>query len=263
MGDEQKTTVQDEAVPATTETPQTTGDIPKPPEAAKAPAQPLTEERIKQLFDEAVQKGVEKGKREMQSTKDAEIRRLQRESDRRIRLAESTAESIKTTLTGVDAETGGDIRQRARLAELETKEKFRTSDDLEEQQRQAQERYAQQLSDSLTVTLDKFGIERNDKRIDWGEGATDYLAGRSRFDASVAKILDDKRKEQEQSVEQKINARVAALEQKLRREAGLDTVDTSLPTGSSKGLTVEAVQKMTPAELVKHSKEIAKLPLTI
>lgn len=40
-------------------------------------------------------------------------------------------------------------------------------------------------------------------------------------------------------------------------------IDSGVTAGGGKGLTVEAVRKMSPEELVRNAKEIAKMPLTL
>ena len=59
----------------------------------------------------------------------------------------------------------------------------------ETEQRRQQETYAQSINDSLYNTLKAFGIDPNDKGIDWAKDATDYAAGRNRFDASISRIV--------------------------------------------------------------------------
>jgi len=53
------------------------------------------------------------------------------------------------------------------------------------------------------------------------------------------------------------------VRKEILKERGELNVETGQPSGSNKGLSVEAIRKMTPEEIVKNAKEIAKLPLTI
>lgn len=260
MGDEQ--VVQNEQAPAAPppEAAQTqpSGEAVQPVEsgAAPQPAQPLSEAQIRALIDskaaEIAAKAVEKGKREMQSIKDAEMRRMQRDYERKLRLANSTAESLQSTVRGYSPEQGGDIQTAAELAKLRAESEFHRSYEEEERQRQSQEQYAQQLATSLKATLKQFGIAEDDKRIDWGDGATDYLAGRSRFDASVAAILAEKQKTEASNLEKSLKATLQAEILKMRKDAGLESVDTGHATGSvGKGRkpTLEEI-RATPADEV-------------
>ena len=51
-----------------------------------------------------------------------------------------------------------------------------------------QETLARALQDSLVAHLEELGIAPDDKRIDWAKDSSDYVQGRRRFDASLAKI---------------------------------------------------------------------------
>ena len=199
---------QEGTVPSTIP-PEGTAVVEAKPEEVKVPA-PLTREEVAQLLDERV----EKASRHFQSIKDQEVAKVGRELAQERR----RSDALETKLSEIDPDT-------ARTLRLETKEKYYT--ELEAQQRQ--EAYAQQLNANLVAHLESLGIDKDDKRVDWAKDAADYLGGRSRFDASVAKIL----KENQKATEVKQASSFKEMEQKLRRDLGLDSVDTSVSGGGS------------------------------
>jgi len=188
------------------------------PEAEKPQPQPLTEERIQQIVAEQT----ELAKREIQSVKDR-ARNEVAEAQRRARLAEAEAVSYKSSFTGLDEETQRDVE----LRQLRGRDRFyQQQQQLEEQGRQ-QDMLGKKLQDSLKSHLDSLGIDLNDKRIDWAKDEPEYIAGRSKFDASIAKILKENAKMSEKTQTDKF----AEMERKLRVDLGLDSVDTSISAG--------------------------------
>lgn len=60
--------------------------------------------------------------------------------------------------------------------------------------------------------------------------------------------------------------KMEVLAQKLSGKKGTAPrmkIDSGVTAGGGKGLTVEAIRKMSPEELIRNAKEIAKMPLTI
>ncbi len=83
----------------------------------------------------------------------------------------------------------------------------------------------------------------------------------------VKKAEESKKTEESKKVEEKKPETEAQIRERIEREVlekhGLLDKEKVAPTGSSRGLTYEAIKKMSPEELVANSKEIAKLPLTL
>lgn len=197
--------------------------------------QPFTEAqeaRLQQMMADAK----ESGRREMQGIKDREVA----EAQRRARLAESEAASYKTSFSGLDEDTKKDIE----LAQLRNQAQASQSLSQEDAQRQQQDAYFTSLNDSLIRHLDALGIDKDDKRIDWAKDAPDYLAGRSKFDASVVRIL----KEDAKVAESKRKQEFADMELKLRKDLGLESVDTSASPGVG-GSDADFVEKIVSGEL--------------
>ncbi|TET43272.1 MAG: hypothetical protein E3J66_02115 [Dehalococcoidia bacterium] len=180
--------------------------------------QPLTEERVQQLVTEATSRAVaeakEVGRRELQSQQS-----INKNAETRARLAESRAKGYEAGLSGLDEETRKDI-ELARYRETE-----RTSQSIaqEDEQRRQGEAYLQQMNNSLLEEVRSWGIEPDDKRIDFASDAPDYFTGRKRFTDSLQKIV----RENQKKAEEKQGEDFKNLESKLRKDLGLDSVDTT------------------------------------
>jgi len=222
------------------------------PETPPAPAIPATPPPLTpEDIDKRIAAAVESATRRLQSDKDKSIAEVRREAEKTIRRLQGEIQATDASLQSFDPSEGLS-KDSIELARLRARDQAYRSSEAEDQQRQAQEYQAQQLANSLNDTLDKMGIDRTDKRVDWAADARNYYEGRSRFDASVAQILKEKGNAQEKSIEEKITARMAALEQKMRKEQGLDFVDTSQSGGvSSLGI---------PTDMAAFRKWIATIP---
>jgi len=250
--------VQAEQVP-----PAGTGSTQAVPAAVTPPVeppkpQPFTAEqeaKLQQLLADAVsrakEQGKDLGKREMQGIKDKEVA----EAQRRARLAEAKASAFESGFEGLDE----DSRQKAELAYY--KKQAKTSQDIaqeEEAKRKQDEQakvYFEQLDNSLKGHLTELGIDPNDKEVDWAKDAPDYLDGRKRFDASVAKII--KRKEKE--AETKLESKWKDMELKLRKDLGLDSVDmTAGSAPTSDGIPTDSAKLREWIEAMPTGEYIAK-----
>ncbi len=172
--------------------------------------QPFTSEqeaRMQQLMAEAK----ETGKREMQGIKDREVA----EAQRRARFAEGESASYKSSFSNLDDETRKDLE----LAQLRSQVPQYQAFMRDEEQRKQAESYRQNLQGSLVEHVKALGIDPDDKRIDWAENETDFLVGRSKFDASMARILKEKQGE----AEKKLKDDFKGLESQLRKDLGLDS----------------------------------------
>lgn len=228
-------TVQQEQV--SEETTSQEGEKPLEGEKPSEP-QPFSEEqeaRMQQLLAEATSKGVETGERRMQSTKDREVAA----AERRRKQAEGEASAYKTSFEGLDEETRG----ATELVHLRSRVKGFESFEQEERTRREQDAYFQKLDESLANQLDLMGIPKDHKDVDWAKDAPDYFAGKARFDVSVAKILKENAKVTEQKAEDKFKE----METKLRKDLGLDSVDTTTSPGA--GSDDEFIAKYNSGEL--------------
>ena len=184
--------------------------------------QPFSEEqeaRMQQLMAQATSTAKEEGRREMQGTKDREVA----EANRKTRLAQNEVASYKTGFDGLDEET----RKDAELARYREQDKYHQFNAQEEEQRGQQVAQIQQMNDSITEEVKTWGIEPNDKRIDYASDAPDYFTGRKRFTDSLQKIVREKQTKTDGEQKEKFNN----LETKLRKDLGLDSVDTTAGGG--------------------------------
>ena len=183
----------------------------------------LTEERVQQLIAEATSKGVteakEAGRRELQGEQDRN-----RNVEKRARLAESRVKSYESSVSGLDEETQKDIE----LARYREQDKYDQSTAQDDEKSQQDADFWGRVNQQVLANLESLGIPRDDKRLDWGEGSRDLPEARGRLDASVAKIITEEKK----VAETKQADDFKNLESKLRKDLGLDSVDTTAGGGS-------------------------------
>ena len=203
------------------ETLSTEAEKPEPPQP-----QPLTEDVLKQRIDEAVGKALgeqtEKAKREIQSIKDKSRQEIET-LVRRANVAETTLQGIVPDL---DEETRNKLelqRLRGQAAQYQTKEQ---QDEAKRQYDEFHQTFETQMSEFITET----GIDPSDKRIDWAKDAKDAFEMQKRIHSSVTKIM----KENQKTADDKRSQDLKDLEAKLRKDLGLDSVDTSNPVAPKK-----------------------------
>ncbi len=215
--------------PVSTEEP-VSGEAPKAEEPKGEETKPeLTEERVQQLIAEAtataVTKAEEAGRRNLQSEQDRN-----KNAEKRAKLAEGTVKAYESSFNSLDEDTQKDIE----LGRYREQEKINQSSVQEDARTQQDAQFYQRMNDGVLTNLDNLGIARDDKRIDWGAGSQDYIEARNRLDTSVAKILSTNRKE----ADEKQGKDFKELETKLRKDLGLDSVDTT--TGGGGGSDSDA-----------------------
>lgn len=188
--------------------------------------QPLTEEILNQRISEATKvftEQVEAAKRELQSAKDKhklEIERARNETQ----IHKNALDSIKSSI----GESDPDVVSRLELAELRAKEKARAEADQYQTVAQQQQALIDSFNSGLTEFIKESGIDVSDKRIDWGDDAKTLLEKQQRILKSVNKI----QKELQKNTKEEQTQAFKDMEMKLRKELGLDSVDTSKPMAS-------------------------------
>lgn len=216
--------------------------------------QPLTAEAIQEMIDKAVLKATEQaketGRRELQRQQDRNKAVLEREQ-RRSQSTEGLLRDIRTRYQEIDPEVAKDLE----LEELRAREKSRTSLEQEEEQRRQQEAAIQVLQTSLVDYLKSLDIDPEDKRIDWADDAKDYVTGRSRFDASVVKII----KENQKTMQDGFEKRLKTLEDKLKEgETEANSVETETSPGVVSGSDAEFMQNFGSGKLPMTKENIAR-----
>lgn len=175
----------------------------------------ISDEKIQQLVAEKVEGELYRLKQSLKDTAKREVL----EAQRRATLAEGTSAKIKSRLSSYDPDSGQDLNQALEQAENESKLDYYQKWEEEQKQRQAQEAYNQSLNESLEKHLEALGIPRDDKRIDWANDAPDFLTGRNKFDASVARILKENQVVEKKAMDDKLKE----IESKLRIDLGLES----------------------------------------
>ena len=195
--------------------------------------QPSIEEQITKAMGEQV----ENMSRKIQSATDKAIGQIRREAD-------STAKIAEDALATMDATFADDAE--------ETKPKPRRQDQFRSQldQRRQQEAAVKQTVDAFESNIRQhivdLGIDPEDKSIDWGDSGNLSLTDRQgKILASVSKIQKDNVK----SADDKRKQEFTELEAKLRKDLGLDSVDTTTSAGVASGSDDDFIEKMTSGEL--------------
>ncbi len=214
---------------------------PKPAETKPA-EQPLNEERIKQLVEEATAKAVaaakEIGRRELQSQQErnkAEMARIAR----RAQTAESVLGAARARIQSADPE----VAKEMELAELRAKEQSHSVQEQEEIAARQQAEFHSQFQSGLTQYAVTLGIDPKDNRIDWGDGAPNYLVAQQRVLDSLAKI----QKENTQSAQSALEKRLKDLETKV----GKVTTEENIEANSVETTTSPGVVAGSDAEFLK------------
>lgn len=188
---------------------------------------PLTKDEVKALIAEATQKAIEEGKnlgkREMQAIKDREVADIKRKAD----LAEKRARVLDESFTDLDEDARARVEQRKTKSELD----YYKTREQEEETRKTQDTYYEKLNQSLRDEVSGYGLDPNDKRIDYAKDAKDYFDGRKRFNDSVSKVLKVERENMEKTILQKAEEKNKQFETELRKKYGLDSHDTTTPAG--------------------------------
>lgn len=192
-----------------------------PPGGEKPEVQPLTPD-IQALISKSVADEMDKAKREIQSAKD-KARNEVEQAQKRARFLEERLNRVKGGYEGLDPE----VRERFELEDTKAQLTHYQQREQEEAARRQAEEYTKKLETSLTGYLQSVGIDASDQRLDWAKDEADFLKGRERFDKSVATILKENQTASQKAMEDKFKD----LERSLRKELGVDSVDTSPSSG--------------------------------
>jgi hypothetical protein len=244
QGNVQQESVSQEQTSQTQEATQTEGQTGQEQE-------PLTTDKVQQMIEQAVQLAKETGRRELQAQQDrnkAEQARAER-AERRAKAAEGLLSSTRGKFSELDPDVAKDLELAQLRSEKEQKEEWEKEDNLRRQQAEM----AQAIQGGLTAHLKELEIDPNDERIDWAEDAKNYVEGRTRFDASVAKIL----KENQKTVSAGFEKRLQDLEKKLT-DAGVEanSVSTATSQGVAPGSDVAFMKAFASQELPMSKENI-------
>jgi uncharacterized membrane-anchored protein YjiN (DUF445 family) len=218
MSEDVKDNVQPGSVPeGTTSTPDSAGTTP-PPETTPDQTQPLSQEAISKMIADAIAPIKETTARNIQSVKDKAAAEIDK-ANRRAGIAETTLNHIRGKLK----ESNPEFATELEIAELRTRDQHYQTREMEDQARQQQTQFDQSFKTNLNQFVTELGVDPGDKRIDWGDDAPNYLEKQSRVLNSVAKI----QKAEANKALETVNQQIKDAEARLRKELGLDSVDTS------------------------------------
>jgi hypothetical protein len=215
----------------------------EPPKVEPAP-QPSQDEIIKQtvskLVAEELAKHTEVSKREIQSIKDRSIAEVERAR----KVAEDNYANAMRTVAGDDPE----LQTKAQLAAYQAQARINQQRQYEDMSHRQQSEFDRNFKDANTQFVTDIGLDLNDKRIDWGDGEGNYLERMKRIQKSVAVIAKEERKTIEEKAQKTIKEELA----KLKKEFGIDSVDTSTPSNT--------IHEGIPTNRTAFEKWVAKLP---
>ncbi len=203
-------------------------------------ASPLTAEQASKMIADALAEQDRQYGKKLQSLTDqsAYLKSQLAEAKQKGDVSHSTLETLKGRVREADP----DLLKDVEAAELKTKlsqyERSESDMRIQSQVMEFDKKFHNQLGD----LLDGFDIDPADERIDWGTDAKDYLDKQGRIIASLKKIrVEDKKKEK---VEQ--GKKFDDFKLSLRKELGLDSVDTSNPVAPKEDTT-----KYTPNDWIR------------
>jgi len=222
---------------------ESTGETPKPGEVSQeAPSkegttpQSLTPEQVKEMIKESLAAEREKIKQSVADKSKFEIEKALK----RANVAESTLQNI---IPELDEETRNKIelhRLRGQAAQYQTREQ-------EEDAKRQYDEFHQTFNAQMEEFITDLGIDPTDKRIDWGKDAKDPFEMQKRIHSSATKILKENKKAEDEKRSQDIKD----LEAKLRKDLGLDSVDTANPISAPK----KDISKMSASEKIRAGLE--------
>jgi len=194
-----------------------------PPESTpdKSQTQPLTPDAIAKMIEDKLAPIQEDAKRQIQRVKDKAGAEVEK-ANRRVADAENRLNQVRGKLK----ESNPDLATELENSDLKSRVEHYENQDKEDQVRQQMAQFDQTFKSNINQFITDMGIEPTDKRIDWGDDAPNYLEKQNRVMASLAKIHKTEAKKYQDSVAQQIKD----AEARLRKELGLDSVDTSNST---------------------------------
>jgi len=207
----------------------------KPPEGGEPQPQPL-EEQIKQLTDQLAEQ-TNLSKREIQSFKDKALREIES--------AQARAGLAEDTLAGLEKDTDPEA---AELHRLRASDKYHRNLGAAQAQRQQAEAFDKSFQENVTQFITQMGVDPNDKRIDWGIDAKDYLSKQQRILTSIGKIQQENQAETQKKLESDLGQRQKDFEGKIRKDLGLDTEETGVSPGVG-GTDADFLDKFGKGEL--------------
>ncbi len=193
--------------------------------------QPSVEEQIAKAMGEQT----EIITRKIQSAGDKAVARITREAD-------STAKMTEDAIAALDATTG----EESEGAKPKRQDQYRSQLDARRQQEAAVKKTVDTFESNIRQHITDLGIDPDDKGIEWGDsGDLNLVERQGKILTSVGKIQKENAKLAEGKAEQKFKD----LEVGLRKDLGLDTVDTTTSAGVASGSDANFMGKFGSGDL--------------
>jgi small-conductance mechanosensitive channel len=200
----------------------TTGDA---PQGTPAPIPAVFDEaKVKEL----IAREVESVSRKFQSEKDKAVNEVRREAER----ARNEALYAKREADEAYGQLGAVNPQAAELTRLRSNDRRYKEQESQESVKKQMDEFDSKFRSSLTQSLEAMEINPTDPRIDWATDAVDYVEKQKRILASAANINKENRKTFLETERKKLSDEITA---KVKKDLGVDSVDTSSPGSSSDG----------------------------
>ena len=185
----------------------------------------LTEAKVAEMLATEV----EKITTHFQSVSDKAIATANREA-RDARKKVGAAEASRVAMRETFIKQNPKAKQSIDLADSQARLNYYDTQAREDETRRGEEAHAQQFYGTLRDDIKSRGIDPDDKRIDWAEGDNSYTAMKKVL-SSVAKIEKDEKATWQTKMEQTMNDKFT----QLRKDAGLDSADTTTSSGAGYG----------------------------
>ena len=208
-----------------------------PSEGDASTEETQTQPSIEEQIAKAMEGQLENLSRTVQSHTDKAISRIQRE-------AETMARITEDAMAALDATSGDETDVPKPKPRVQGQ--YRSQLEVRRQQEAAVKQTVDAFESNIRQHIVDLRIDPDDKRIEWGDSNNLSLTDRQgKILASVSKIQGENAK----LAEEKRKQEFTDLEAKLRKDLGLDTVDTTTSAGVVSASDAEFMDKFGSGEL--------------
>jgi len=197
--------------------------------------QPLTEEKVSQMLDAKA----EELKRHYQSVADRGIRAAQKGegiAKRKAAIAESQVNTFNQ-IAASNPQLAAQVKNAMTAAQAQA---FKERENLD-----MAEQAKQDFFDKMAALPEKFGIDPNDKRLDLANDAEDSIVATDRIMTSISTIIAEDAKKADARRSQELKD----FEVRLRKDLGVDSADTTAPSGAGTSSDAEFLTKFGEGDL--------------
>lgn len=217
---------------------------PQEPQAPPVEA-PLTKEMVQQMVAEATAKALadaqELGRRSLQSQQDKN-RAEQTRLARRAQEAETSLSAVRGRLQELDPEATDKIE----LAELRARTRVQAQTEQEELAQQGMQEFQTQFRNRQVQYIKTLGLDPEDKRIDWADGAPNYLDAMTRTLDSVAKLQAEKVQTTTSGLQKRLNDMETAMK---KLNIDINSVQTTTSQGVVEGSDADFIKKFAAGDI--------------